>query len=107
VWSDAHGAAQSTYKATNDLFLSVDALIDCPCWYGNTFDPATGFSKENVSQEESVNNVEQIIIPAGRLTTGSPIRVSVVARNLMADGIVPDGGVLRQDFAVLVDNAHQ
>ena len=52
------------------------------------------------------NNVEQVIIPKGTVATGSYVRVNVIARNLMADGIVPDGGIQRQDFAVFVDNAH-
>jgi hypothetical protein len=108
VWTDP--AASKTEPATNggsvppgaainNLDLSVTNSTGTTTWYGNRLDQqGTGFSIPNPSpvNPDAVNNVEQVILPAGTFTSGAGIIVAVTGT------YIPSGS---QDFAVFIDDA--
>ena len=115
VWTDRYstpaGRTATTYKIVNDLFLKVCTANYATCWWGNTWQAGTGDSQAFPSNStfppsDTVNNVEEIIIPAGTFTTGQVLTVQVVVYYLNGDGIDPYGTTIRQDFALFGTNLH-
>jgi hypothetical protein len=113
VYTDPGGniAGLSPYRVKNDLSLGAFRYPPCsPCWYGNNFDTTTGYSRPNVSANDSVNNVEQIIIPPGTYASGTQLTVYVQGTNITEHiwGF-PAGPPLYiepvQDFALFAENA--
>lgn len=113
VYTDPGGnvAGVSPYRVKNDLSLGAFRYPPCnPCWYGNNFDATTGYSRPNSSTNDSVNNVEQIIIPPGTYASGTQLTVYVRGTNITEHiwGF-PAGPPLNiepvQDFAILAENA--
>jgi len=108
VWTDpaasvtepaSDGGSVPPGAAINNLDLSVTNSAGTTTWYGNRLDLAgTGYSIANPSpvNPDAVNNVEQVILPAGTFTVGAGIIVSVTGTN------IPSGS---QDFSVFIDNA--
>jgi hypothetical protein len=103
VWTDpagsvaeapANGGEVPPGAAINNLDLTLANALGTT-WYGNQF--AAGYSIANPPQPQpdAVNNVEEIIIPAGTFQSGAAVLVAVTATNAMSP----------QDFAVFADNA--
>ncbi|HZI66615.1 MAG TPA: hypothetical protein VFF17_08630, partial [Thermoanaerobaculia bacterium] len=90
-----------------DLLLGAYQTACFPCWYGNNINSGTGFTSSSGRKRDALNNVEEIIIPAGYYATGSIVRVYVNAESLVADALHPvNPGTSQQDFAVVVDNLY-
>jgi hypothetical protein len=107
VYSDASGntAGLSPYKVANDLQLGAFKTACFPCWAGNNFSVSSGLSVANSLTNDTVNNVEEIIIPASYYPSGTVLTVFVQAINLVADAIF-GGPHPQQDFALFAENAH-
>jgi hypothetical protein len=93
------------YRVKNDIDLGI--YVEAPYnhyWYANSFDPITGYSRPNVFATDSLNNVEQIIIPPGFYPAGTRIRPFVCNVNLTEHiwGFPFDPV---QDFAIVAENA--
>jgi hypothetical protein len=94
----------------NNLDLEAYVGIGNPYYYGNNFD-ANGHSIPNPGTIifDTVNAVEEILIPANTYTTGVNISISVMGNGLMGDAITPDCSPCmgpRQDFALFGYNIH-
>ncbi len=116
AWTDratsllAGGGSNPTYKAVNDMFLKVCTLNFSICWWGNTW-AGNGNSQAFPSgggspAQDSLNNVEQIIIPQNTFTAGQQVKVEVVKWYFFGDGLNPTGTIPRQDFALFGTNIH-
>jgi hypothetical protein len=99
AYTDLPSGKGLQYYVSNNIDLLVCSQYALPCWYSNTFNASTGYSNPYPPTifHDAVNNVEEVIIPPGYLTTGAPILVWV--------GFV--SVTLPQDFALVVQNAHQ
>jgi Subtilase family len=107
VYTDAASAIGDNYRAQNDLLLVAYQTACFPCWYGNNISSTTGYTISTGRKRDALNNVEEIIIPAGYYPTGSTVRVYVSVENLVADALHPvNPGQFQQDFAVFVDNLY-
>ncbi len=84
-------------KAGENRAVNATWIFKVALWYSNIFN-FHGYSSSNSPNHDSVNNVEQIIIAPSSLSTGAPLNLGVSAVSL------PGGN---QDFAVMVDNAHE
>ncbi len=105
VYSDAAGNMTITpYKVKNDLQVGAFQSACFPCWVGNNFNPVTGLSVPNSFTNDDLNNVEEIIIPAGSYLSGSALTVFVQVVSLIEDAI-SGGPDPQQDFAIFVENA--
>jgi hypothetical protein len=94
VWTDSAGGVGGSYNVVNDLDLSMTTADGTAHWNGNQL--ASGYSILNSSNRDMVNNVEQVIVPAGTFLSGAGIIAAVDPRTVMAPG---------QDFALFIDNA--
>jgi len=107
VYTDAASPIGDNYRVQNDLLLGAYQTACFPCWYGNNINSGTGFTSSSGRKRDALNNVEEIIIPAGYYATGSIVRVYVNAESLVADALHPvNPGTSQQDFAVVVDNLY-
>ncbi|MFQ5700265.1 MAG: S8 family serine peptidase [Acidobacteriota bacterium] len=95
VWTDAPGKPGAS-SWVNDLDLLVQA--DSTVYRGNVF--KDGFSIPG-GQADFRNNVENVILPAGR----KRLTVRVTAANIAGDGIPSLPGLTDQDFALYISNA--
>jgi hypothetical protein len=94
-WTDAPGSTVGdTFR--NDLNLQVTAGGNT--YVGNVF---TGANSSTGGVADIRNNVESVFIPAG--VTGSFTGV-ITAANFISDGVPNVGGVLDQDFALVIYN---
>lgn len=97
VWTDTPGTPQGQeglpYTVNNDLDLTLTNTAGNRTWYGNRL--AAGYSIENSAVRDTVNNVEQIILPANTFAAADGIIVAVDPGRLMS----------AQDFTLVVDNA--
>ncbi len=121
VWTDraSAGPNDSSVNLVNDLDLTIVIFSGGQgyTWYGNsyytTIDSCSrdGYSLRNPSPVtyDRKNNVERINIKATDIPLGATaITVYVSAFSLTGDGINPGSPVRnQQDFAVMVENAHQ
>jgi len=112
VWTDPYKPTTSpsgtVYAAlVNNLDLEAFVGTGNPYYYGNNFD-ANGHSIPNPGLVifDSVNTVEEILIPANTYTTGTTISIYVEGNGIMGDAITPDGTTPRQDFALFGYNIH-
>jgi hypothetical protein len=96
VWTDAPGSTSAGLALVNDLDLAV--TIGGRTYHGNVFSGAWSTTGGGV---DSLNNVESVFLPAGE---SSSFTVAVTAANIAADGVVPNGSLLRQDFALVIYN---
>lgn len=92
-----------TSRGENNLDLDAFFFGDCD-YYGNNF--SNGVSIHCGTTADTINNVEEIVIPAGTAATGTSLYVNIYSRTLMGDGITPGSGQLRQDFALFATNLH-
>jgi Subtilase family len=95
VWTDAPSTTgRQDYHAVNDLDLWAVRPYTSQSWYGNRL--SGGYSILNPFwSPDTVNNVEQLIIPANTFAVGDPLIIAVDPRALLSSG---------QDFAVFADN---
>jgi hypothetical protein len=108
VWTDpagnvtegaSNGDSVPPPPATNNLDLTVVDGTGTTSWYGNQL--SAGYSIPIINgnpspNPDAVNNVEQVIIPAGTFGSGAGIIVAVAASTPVMSP---------QDFAVFIDNA--
>lgn len=97
VWSDPQQQTSGQqYTAINNLNLQVCG--GSICYDGNRIDGTTGLSiPAPPTINDSVNNVERVIVPANTFGTGSQITVRVTPQSIT----VP------QNFALVTENAGQ
>jgi len=98
VWTDlASTAGPASYQVINDLNLLICGGTPQKCWQGNHLSGGQSLPRPPAPIfRDSVNNVEQVIIAPGTLSTGGSIILTVDPWNVMSTG---------QDFAVFADNA--
>ncbi|MGH2619138.1 MAG: S8 family serine peptidase, partial [Anaerolineales bacterium] len=104
VWSEPSNGNGKNWPI-NDLDITADQFVSCPCWYGNQLSSSSGYSlpvpPNPASPDRGLNNVEQIIIPAYTYSTGSFLRLAVILNYSAAPPVE------RQKFAVFADNASE
>ena len=108
VYSDAAGNLNGLfpYRVKNSINAIAYQNPCYPCWGSNYFDPATGVtipSGFTPPPTDSVNNVQEIIIPAGSYASGTTLGVMVYTVSLVEDAIF-GGGTPQQDFAIFIEN---
>jgi hypothetical protein len=97
VWTDLASGVGSSYQVVNDLNLLVCGGAPQKCWQGNHLLGGQSLARPPAPIfRDSVNNVEQVIIGPGALSTGASIILTLDPWNVMSSG---------QDFAVFADNA--
>lgn len=118
VWTDRYSASIGgtggvAYSAVNNLNSIVCLVGGFTCWRGNNWatNGTTLQSSPSGSFSEKINNVEQIVIPAGSLSSGLQIFLSVTAQNLVGDMDpncdplgTPPCTTTNQDFALFGSN---
>lgn len=95
VWTDAPGPTTGN-SYVNDLDLQVTA--GGKTYKGNVF---SGGRSVPGGSFDLRNNVENVFLPAG--VTGA-IKVRIIARNIVGDGVPGIGDATDQDFALVVSN---
>lgn len=95
AWTDAPGSTTGA-AYVNDLDLEV--TVGGQVYKGNRF---TGRFSVAGGDADPRNNVESVILPAG--TSGSYV-VRVRGANIAGDGVPNVGGLLDQDFALVIFN---
>jgi hypothetical protein len=111
VWTDRASATLGPgYGASNNLYVKVSTASG-KYWPGNNFTGAgiTGSCVQIPACSfiaDTKNNVSNIVIPPGSLTTGQTVTVSVIGDQLNYDGVDPNGSTHRQDFALFGTNIH-
>ena len=94
VWTDPPGAADPAL--VNDLDLEV--TVGGYTYKGNVL---SGGSSVSGGVRDSVNNVENVFLPAGQL---GPIFIGVKGSAINGDGIIGNGDPTDQHFALVVHN---
>jgi subtilisin-like proprotein convertase family protein len=95
VWSDAIGPTVGN-ASVNDLDLEVTAGGNV--YKGNVF--ADGLSTTG-GTADSKNNVENVYLPAG---TRGTVKVRIIAKNIVGDGVPGNADTTDQDYALVVSN---
>lgn len=98
AWTDAPGPTFGNAYVNN---LNLEVTIGGQTYLGNVF---SGASSATGGSSDPRNNVESVFIPAG--VTG-PFVVRVIAANIAGDGVPNVGGVLDQDYALVINNANE
>ena len=96
VWTDAVGLTSGN-AFVNDLDLEV--TVGGNVYKGNVF--ANGLSTTGGIADPR-NNVENVFLPAGFRGT---LKVRVIAKNIVGDGVRGNADTTDQDFALIVSNA--
>ncbi len=96
AWTDAPGSTTGA-AYNNDLDLTVTA--GGTTYLGNVF--SGGLSVSGGTPDRK-NNAESVFLPAG---TSGPFTVKVQAANINSDGVPSVGGLLDQDYALVITNA--
>jgi len=97
AWSDPVGSQSTHYTTINDLNLLVIGGSPAVNYQGNYFN-ASGETQQRppgALSRDSTNNVERVIIPAGKFSTGTALTVYVKAFSISST----------QTFALAVENA--
>lgn len=95
AWTDAPGSTFGN-SFVNDLNLEV--TFNGLTYRGNVFlGPTSAFG----GSADNRNNVESVFLPSG--ITG-PFVVKITAANIAGDGVPNSGGLLDQDFALIINN---
>eukprot|EP00300_Choanocystis_sp_HF-7_P010719 c17110_g1_i1.p1 GENE.c17110_g1_i1~~c17110_g1_i1.p1 ORF type:complete len:522 (+),score=89.75 c17110_g1_i1:876-2441(+) len=77
AYHDYEGSAFATHVLVNDLDLTVECVSGCSAASRRLVHFPNG-----LNSSDSINNVEQIVIPAHLLTSGETYRISVTARSV-------------------------
>jgi hypothetical protein len=96
AWTDAPG---STIGAAYNNDLDLVCKAGEGTYKGNVF---SGQWSQTGGQADARNNVESVFLAPG---TSSNLTVTVIAANIVADGVPQNQYVLDQDFALVVYNA--
>ncbi|HMQ03902.1 MAG TPA: S8 family serine peptidase [Pyrinomonadaceae bacterium] len=96
VWSDPPAAGSPAL--VNDLDLTVN--VGGTLYRGNVF--SNGVSVPG-GTADSVNNVENVFLPAG-IPVGTSLNVVVTAKTLNGDGVLYNGDATDQNYSVVVYN---
>jgi Subtilase family/Proprotein convertase P-domain len=95
AWTDAPGATSGAARKNNlDLTVSVGGNT----YRGNVF---TGSGSITGGSADANDNVECVFLPPG---VAGPYSVTVTAADINSDGVPNSGGVMDQDFALVVYN---
>jgi subtilisin-like proprotein convertase family protein len=98
AWTDAPGSTVGASYVNN---LNLEVTVGGQTYLGNVFNER--FSGAG-GTADARNNAESVFLPTG--TTGAFV-VKVIAANIAGDGVPNSGGLLDQDFAIIVDNAQE
>ena len=98
VWSDPPAVGDPALVNDLDLELIAGGTI----YRGNNF--VAGISVAGGSAQ-SIDNVENVFLPAGALAAGTPFAVRVRAAALNGDGALGEGDDTDQRYALVVSNA--
>lgn len=99
AWTDAPGPTSGA-AFVNDLDLVVS--VNGRAYRGNVFE---GAHSVEGGAKDSRNNLESVFLPAGSVSAGSLVTISVRAANIAGDGVPGVGDTTDQDFALVVYNA--
>jgi hypothetical protein len=99
VWTDPPGISDPAL--VNNLDLSV--TVGGNTYKGNVFSGGTSVTGGSF---DSLNNVEMVWLPAG-IATGTPMSITVSAATLNGDGILGNGDVTDQNFALVAYNMNE
>jgi hypothetical protein len=98
VWTDPAGSQSTHYTATNNLNLVVYGGSPQVSYLGNYLSNGITVQRPpGALVRDSVNNVERVVIPAGRFTSGTPLTIYVIGYSLQSP----------QNFALAAENAGQ
>ncbi len=99
VWSDPAGSQSTHYTAINDLNLLVVGGSPSVNYQGNYFNASgeTNQRPPGALYRDSTNNVERVIIPAGKFSSGTALTIYAKAYSISSS----------QSFALAVENAGQ
>lgn len=98
AWTDAPGSTVGASYVNN---LNLEVTVGGQTYLGNVFN---GRFSTTGGTADARNNVESVFLPAG---TSGAFLIKVVAANIAGDGVPNSGGLLDQDFAIIVDNAQE
>lgn len=105
VWTDPPGNPAGAAKLVNDLDLIVSNVITGEVIYGNDFEPGTGFSTvqptNDITRFDRLNNVERIVLTPDSTTNGSYV-ISVVAHRVNVNTRTDHPNAIVQDFALAI-----
>jgi Subtilase family/FG-GAP repeat len=98
VWTDPPGAPNASPALVNNLDLTV--TIGGNTYKGNVF---TGGNSSTGGTADTLNNVENIRLPAGT-AVGTPFTITVSAAALNGDGVLGNADVTDQNFGLVAYN---
>jgi len=98
VWTDPPGAANANPALVNNLDLTV--TIGANTYRGNVF---TGGVSTTGGSADTINNVENIFLPAG-IAAGTSFSIQVSATAINGDGILGNADATDQHFALVAYN---
>ncbi len=96
AWTDAPGSTTGNSFVNN---LDLEVTVGGQTYKGNVF---SGASSATGGSADTRNNAESVFLPAG---VSGTFTVRILASNIAGDGVPNFGGVLDQDFALVVSNA--
>ncbi|MCW5556843.1 MAG: S8 family serine peptidase [Verrucomicrobiae bacterium] len=106
VWTDPPGDPLVGPKLVNDLNLIVSNTLTGEIYWGNDFDPESGFSRAHTTNEittnglptlDRINNVEQVILPPPLFTN---YVLTVVGHRVNVNSVRTSPSNIVQDFAL-------
>lgn len=97
AWTDKPGPTTGSAWLNNlDLEVSVNGSV----YKGNVF---TGGNSVTGGAADPRDNLESVFLPAG-LPVDTPLAISIIATNVVADGVPGNASALDQDFALVAYN---
>jgi subtilisin-like proprotein convertase family protein len=103
VWTDPAGDPNAALKLVNNLDLIITNLDTGEVFLGNDISPELGYSlpwdTNGTPNFDTVNNVEQIIIP---LLLGGTYSVTVVGRAVNVNAVTAQTNNVVQDYALVL-----
>ncbi len=98
AWTDPAGSQSTHYTTTNNLNLLVYGGSPQVSYQGNYFSNGITVQRPpGALVRDSINNVERVVIPAGRFASGTPLQIYVIGFSLQSP----------QNFALAAENAGQ
>jgi len=100
VWTDSPSTLGADhYASVNNLNLTLARASGSTTWYGNRLSSGYSIANPSPPNPDTLNNVEQIILPANTFATGEGVVVAVDPYSVML--------LQGQDFALFIDNASE
>ncbi len=106
VWTDPPGNPAAGIKLVNDLDLIVTNKEDKTIYCGNNIPAGANFTSVSDTNSlpvfDSINNVENIIIPPPLSTNGYSI--TVLGRNVNVNAVTANTNKVAQDYALVISS---